>query len=93
MNTSNTKSKCPKCEETVYPMDEAVIEGIKYHKSCLRCEVCKRIVTLGNYASLDGSLYCKPHFKQSFTLKGNYRFSPSSASLPIETDQNISDDK
>ncbi|KAM5280120.1 xin actin-binding repeat-containing protein 2-like [Ctenodactylus gundi] len=27
---------------------------------------------LGNYASLHGQIYCKPHFKQLFKSKGNY---------------------
>jgi hypothetical protein len=27
---------------------------------------------LGNYASLDNQLFCKPHFKQLFATKGNY---------------------
>ena len=27
---------------------------------------------LGNYAALQGKLYCKPHFKQLFKTKGNY---------------------
>jgi hypothetical protein len=27
---------------------------------------------LGNYAALNGTFYCKPHFKQLFALKGNY---------------------
>lgn len=28
--------------------------------------------SLGNYASLHGKIYCKPHFKQLFKSKGNY---------------------
>ncbi|GCC22006.1 hypothetical protein chiPu_0000390 [Chiloscyllium punctatum] len=28
--------------------------------------------SLGNYASLHGQMYCKPHFKQLFKSKGNY---------------------
>ena len=27
---------------------------------------------LGNYAALQGQIYCKPHFKQLFKVKGNY---------------------
>jgi hypothetical protein len=27
---------------------------------------------LGNYAALQGQIYCKPHFKQLFKKKGNY---------------------
>nr|KAF6354137.1 xin actin binding repeat containing 2 [Pipistrellus kuhlii] len=29
-------------------------------------------LSLGNYASLHGQIYCKPHFKQLFKSKGNY---------------------
>ena len=28
--------------------------------------------SLGNYASLHGNVYCKPHFCQLFKAKGNY---------------------
>lgn len=30
------------------------------------------VSSLGNYASLHGSVYCKPHFSQLFKVKGNY---------------------
>jgi hypothetical protein len=30
------------------------------------------VLKLGNYASLDGKLFCKTHFKQLFKTKGNY---------------------
>jgi hypothetical protein len=30
------------------------------------------VLSLGNYAALSGQMYCKPHFKQLFLLKGNY---------------------
>lgn len=30
------------------------------------------ISSLGNYASLHGNVYCKPHFNQLFKAKGNY---------------------
>jgi hypothetical protein len=28
--------------------------------------------SLGNFASLEGKYYCKPHFKQLFATRGNY---------------------
>lgn len=43
-----------------------------FHKQCLRCTHCKSQLKLGNYASLDGQVFCKPHFKQLFKTKGNY---------------------
>ncbi len=30
------------------------------------------LLSLGNYASLHGRMYCKPHYKQLFKSKGNY---------------------
>lgn len=30
------------------------------------------LVSLGNYASLHGNVYCKPHYNQLFKSKGNY---------------------
>ncbi len=38
----------------------------------IRCMHCTGQLKLGNYASLDGKLYCKPHFKQLFGSHGNY---------------------
>ncbi|XP_020382032.1 xin actin-binding repeat-containing protein 2-like [Rhincodon typus] len=43
-----------------------------FHKSCFRCHHCNNKLSLGNYASLHGQMYCKPHFKQLFKSKGNY---------------------
>uniref|UniRef100_A0A803TTB9 LIM zinc-binding domain-containing protein n=1 Tax=Anolis carolinensis TaxID=28377 RepID=A0A803TTB9_ANOCA len=37
-----------------------------------RKDICICLYFLGNYASLHGKIYCKPHFKQLFKSKGNY---------------------
>lgn len=74
--TSLNTEKCEACKKTVYATEKTVIEekeGKKvYHKTCLKCAHCGVIVTLGNYASMQGIVYCKPHFKQLFAQKGNY---------------------
>jgi len=68
-----TKSnKCAVCEKTVYQMEELKADDTIYHKSCFRCKHCNNVLKLGNYASMGGELYCKPHFKQLFKSKGNY---------------------
>lgn len=66
------KGKCVVCSKTAYVMDQLIADGIMYHKSCFRCSHCNNVLKLGNYAALDGKLYCKPHFKQLFASKGNY---------------------
>jgi len=65
--------KCIKCAKSVYPAERiAVGEGQVLHKSCFRCAHCNNTLKLGNFASLNGQYYCKPHFTQLFRLKGNY---------------------
>jgi chemotaxis protein histidine kinase CheA len=65
-------NKCAVCEKTVYPMEELKADDTVYHKSCFRCKHCNNVLKLGNYASMGGELFCKPHFKQLFKSKGNY---------------------
>jgi len=65
-------SKCAVCTRSVYAMEKLEVEGVSFHKTCFKCETCKRALSAGNYASLQGKYYCKPHLKQLFQLKGNY---------------------
>ncbi|GAM18812.1 hypothetical protein SAMD00019534_019870 [Acytostelium subglobosum LB1] len=68
--------KCTACEKTVYATEKIVVEDKEdkktFHKLCLKCSHCKITLSLGNYASLNGVMFCKPHFKQLFATKGNY---------------------
>uniref|UniRef100_A0A8C9FE68 LIM zinc-binding domain-containing protein n=1 Tax=Pavo cristatus TaxID=9049 RepID=A0A8C9FE68_PAVCR len=63
---------CTLCQQRVYPMERLVADKHNFHKSCFRCHHCGSQLSLGNYASLHGQIYCKPHFKQLFKSKGNY---------------------
>ncbi|XP_068804808.1 xin actin-binding repeat-containing protein 2 isoform X3 [Struthio camelus] len=66
------KEICALCQQRVYPMECLVADKQNFHKSCFRCHHCGSKLSLGNYASLHGQIYCKPHFKQLFKSKGNY---------------------
>uniref|UniRef100_A0A452UC82 Xin actin binding repeat containing 2 n=1 Tax=Ursus maritimus TaxID=29073 RepID=A0A452UC82_URSMA len=66
------KELCILCQKTVYPMECLVADKQSFHKSCFRCRHCNSKLSLGNYASLHGQIYCKPHFNQLFKSKGNY---------------------
>ncbi|XP_022068574.2 xin actin-binding repeat-containing protein 2-like [Acanthochromis polyacanthus] len=63
---------CRACRKRVYPMELLIADKQSFHKSCFRCEHCRGKLSLGNYASLHGRMYCKPHYKQLFKSKGNY---------------------
>jgi len=68
--------KCTACGRTVYATELIIVEDKEvkkpFHKTCLRCKTCNKALQLGNYSSLDGEFWCKPHFKQAFATKGNY---------------------
>lgn len=63
---------CFGCQKTVYPMERLFANQQVYHNGCFRCYHCSTKLSLGNYASLHGNAYCKPHFNQLFKSKGNY---------------------
>ncbi|XP_068181645.1 LIM domain and actin-binding protein 1a isoform X2 [Antennarius striatus] len=66
------RETCVSCLKTVYPLERLVANQQVYHSSCFRCSHCSTKLSLGNYASLHNSVYCKPHFCQLFKAKGNY---------------------
>ncbi|KAL5037396.1 hypothetical protein BDV3_006892 [Batrachochytrium dendrobatidis] len=70
--TEIQREACTICSKVVYPMDRLSADDKVFHKTCLRCGHCSKVLSLGNYAALNGVFYCKPHFKQLFALKGNY---------------------
>ncbi|KAL1809007.1 hypothetical protein ACET3Z_025997 [Daucus carota] len=72
MSFMGTQQKCKVCEKTVYPMELLSADGVDFHKACFRCTHCKGTLKLGNFSSMEGVLYCKPHFEQLFKESGNY---------------------
>ncbi|KAK8495751.1 hypothetical protein V6N11_010300 [Hibiscus sabdariffa] len=72
MSFLGTQQKCKACEKTVYPVELLSADGVPYHKSCFKCTHCKGTLKLGNYSSMEGVLYCKPHFEQLFKETGNF---------------------
>ncbi|XP_072307645.1 LIM domain and actin-binding protein 1-like isoform X2 [Eucyclogobius newberryi] len=66
------RETCYACVKTVYPLERLAVLQHVFHKSCFRCVHCSARLSLGNYASLHGNVYCKPHFNQLFKAKGNY---------------------
>ncbi|XAR72964.1 hypothetical protein NMG60_11019784, partial [Bertholletia excelsa] len=62
---------CTACKKTVYLVDQLKADNRYYHKNCFRCHHCNRTLKLGNFNSLDGVLYCRPHFDQLFKRTGS----------------------
>ena len=53
-------------------MEAIKVEGVSYCKGCFRCTQCNKKISPSNYASQQGTLFCKPCFMKLFKLKGNY---------------------
>jgi hypothetical protein len=81
---SGGKNSCAVCGKTVYLTEKIEADNKTYHKTCFRCTHCNNIIKLGNFAALNGKLYCKPHFKQLFASKGNYNEGFGKAKLTHE---------
>lgn len=77
LETSNKKkgwqppqtNNCLSCERVVFFMEKLEADGKVFHKTCFKCSVCRKTLSAGTYASLEGVLFCKPHFKQQFKTK------------------------
>merc|ERR1712227_140484 len=54
-------NKCPGCGKTVYTNEEIVACAGRWHKGCLKCEVCKITLNLKSIQSHQNKPYCKTH--------------------------------
>ncbi|XP_012477870.1 LIM domain-containing protein PLIM2b [Gossypium raimondii] len=72
MSFTGTIDKCKACDKTVHVVDMLTLEGVPYHKTCFKCSHCKGHLVMSTYSSMDGVLYCKPHFEQLFKESGNF---------------------
>eukprot|EP00039_Didymoeca_costata_P026038 m.14769 g.14769 ORF g.14769 m.14769 type:complete len:230 (-) comp5200_c0_seq1:1681-2370(-) len=72
LRQSSSTDCCQVCNKAAYAMEKIEADGMVFHKHCFKCSVCKKTIGLGNYAAVEGKMFCKPHFKQLFKLKGNY---------------------
>lgn len=66
MAFSGTQQKCKVCDKVVHFVESQSADGSLYHKNCFKCSHCNGRLAISNYSSMDGVLYCKPHFEQLF---------------------------
>lgn len=56
----------------MYFTERLEIDGLVLHKTCFRCRECNTKLSAGTYTKINGDVFCKPHYRQLFQLKGNY---------------------
>ncbi|KAK7251286.1 hypothetical protein RIF29_34341 [Crotalaria pallida] len=67
-----TQQKCKACDKVVHFVESVSADGISYHKNCFRCSHCNGLLAMSSYSSMEGTLYCKPHYEQLFKETGSY---------------------
>jgi phage FluMu protein Com len=100
LNSSvNIMSKCPKCGKTVYFAERVTALGKDWHKLCLKCSTCNKILAPGSVLEHDNQPYCKSCYGSKIGPKG-YGFGNSidshisggavnkSPDSPVETSSN-----
>ncbi|XP_038617146.1 cysteine-rich protein 3 isoform X1 [Tachyglossus aculeatus] len=64
-------SMCPGCGKPVYFAEKVMSLGQNWHRPCLRCQRCRKTLTVGGHAEHDGMPYCHiPCYGYLFGPKG-----------------------
>ncbi|GAA5863333.1 hypothetical protein JCM8547_006950 [Rhodosporidiobolus lusitaniae] len=62
---------CPTCSKPVYFAERALGPGGGvFHKLCLKCVACGKLLQPGSFVDHDGLAYCKPCHGKAFGAKG-----------------------
>jgi len=61
---------CAFCNKAVFPAEEVVGAGQKYHKLCLKCISCNTLLNSGNLNEHNKKIYCVPCYRRQFGPHG-----------------------
>ncbi|XP_046335726.2 muscle LIM protein Mlp84B-like isoform X1 [Haliotis rufescens] len=75
--------KCPVCSKSVYFAEELKAIGKTFHKLCLKCSKCNKLLDSTSVNDHDGSLFCRSCYSKNFGPKG-YGFAAGGAGLSTE---------
>ncbi|XP_033122306.1 cysteine-rich protein 1-like [Anneissia japonica] len=72
--------KCPRCTKEVYFAEKVTSLGKDWHKMCLKCKLCNKLLSSGGHAQHNGEPYChQPCYAKEFGPTG---FRSGSATAP-----------
>ena len=69
MSSSKT-SKCPRCGKAVYFAERAKGPGGDWHKTCLKCLDCRKLLDSTTLTEHEGEVYCKACYAKHFGPHG-----------------------
>lgn len=79
-----TIDKCPKCSKPVYQAEEKLAANRKWHKMCLKCGMCQKMLDSTTLAEHDGDIFCRQCYGRKFGPKG-YGFGGGAGALSMDT--------
>eukprot|EP01119_Soliformovum_irregulare_P010926 TRINITY_DN2693_c0_g1_i1.p1 TRINITY_DN2693_c0_g1~~TRINITY_DN2693_c0_g1_i1.p1 ORF type:complete len:204 (-),score=57.01 TRINITY_DN2693_c0_g1_i1:55-666(-) len=59
-------AKCNSCGKSVYAMEQVIAVGKPWHKACLKCKTCGKILRDGNWNDTGGQVYCNHCYEKNF---------------------------
>ncbi|UJR36992.1 hypothetical protein I4U23_029700 [Adineta vaga] len=76
---------CALCQKAVFPAEEVIGAGQKYHKLCLKCSSCNTLLNSGNVNEHDKKIYCTGCYRRQFGPHGVGRGLGTTLSTNLET--------
>ncbi|CAF0769767.1 unnamed protein product [Rotaria sp. Silwood1] len=76
---------CALCNKAVFPAEEVIGAGQKYHKFCLKCISCNTLLNSGNVNEHDKKIYCIGCYRRQFGPHGIGRGLGVTTSIILET--------
>ncbi|KAK4326655.1 hypothetical protein Pmani_002815 [Petrolisthes manimaculis] len=62
--------QCPRCQKPVYFAEEKIVLGRPYHKMCIKCAKCNKLLDSSTFTEHDEEMYCKSCYGRLFGPKG-----------------------
>ncbi|CAF1407323.1 unnamed protein product [Adineta steineri] len=76
---------CALCNKAVFPAEEVIGAGQKYHKLCLKCFSCNTLLNSGNVNEHDKKIYCIACYRRQFGPHGIGRGLGTTLSQSLDT--------
>ncbi|CAF4018546.1 unnamed protein product [Adineta steineri] len=76
---------CALCNKAVFPAEEVIGAGQKYHKLCLKCSSCNTLLNSGNVNEHDKKIYCMGCYRRQFGPHGVGRGLGTTVSQSLDT--------
>ncbi|KAI0986958.1 hypothetical protein GJ496_007756 [Pomphorhynchus laevis] len=79
---------CPRCDKPVYFAEERSVGGRKWHATCYKCGLCKRMLESTTLAVFENNIFCKHCYMRKYGPKG-YGFGVGAGVLGMDIGEHL----